>query len=233
MQQLLKGENTTSGFELVNGKLMYKRRIVIVRNSKWILKILLEFYNSKLGGHFGFFSTYKRISALLYCERMKTTFMDFIKGCEVCQQNKHSTLKPAGLLNPLPIPSNVWADISMNFIGGLPRSKGMDTILVVVDRLTKYAHFFFLAHPFTAKDVASLFIREVVRLHGFPSSIVSDRDKIFMSTFWAELFKQAGTSLRMTSAYHPQSDGQTKAVNKCLETYLRCLTGFKPKQWTA
>ena len=131
------------------------------------------------------------------------------------------------------LPTNMGADISKDFIGGLSRSKGMDTIPIAVDCLTKYAHFFFLAHPFTANNVASLFIRDVVRLHGFASSIVSDINKIFMSTFWAELFKQAGTSLRMTSAYHPQSNGQTKAVNKCLETYLRYLTGSKPKQLTA
>jgi len=107
----------------------------------------------------------------------------------------------------------------MDFIGELPKMKGFDTILVVVDCLTKYARFFPLAHPFTAKDIVALFIKEVVCLHGFPSSTVS------------KLFKQVGTTLKMSSAYHPQSDSQTKAINKCLETYLRCLTGSKPKQW--
>jgi len=109
--------------------------------------------------------------------------------------------------------------------------KGFDTILVVVNRLTKYAHFVLLAHPFTTQDIVALYIKEVVRFHGFLSSIVSNRDKIFMSSFWSELFKQAGTTLKMSFAYHPQSDGQTEAVNKCLKTYLICLTGSKPKQW--
>nr|XP_025607725.1 uncharacterized protein LOC112701142 [Arachis hypogaea] len=102
----------------------------------------------------------------------------------------------------------------MDFIGGLQQSKGMDTILVVVDRLSKYTHFYLLAHPFSAKDIALLFIKEVVHLHGFPSSIVSDRDKIFMSAFWFEVFKQDGTSLKMSSVYHPRTDSQTEAVNK-------------------
>ncbi|XP_072088142.1 uncharacterized protein [Arachis hypogaea] len=112
---------------------------------------------------------------------MKAAVMNFIKGCEICQQNKHSTLQPAGLLQPLPIPSNVWVDISMDFIGELPKANGMDTIFVVVDHMTKYARFFPLSHPFTAKDVAVLFIKEVVRLHGFPSSIVE---------FWYHMTKQ-------------------------------------------
>jgi len=90
----------------------------------------------------------------------------------------------------------------MNFIGGLPKVKGFDTIFVVVDRMTKYAHFYTLAHPFTAKEVAVLFLKEVVRLHGFPSFIVFDQDKIFMSTFWYEVFKQAGTFLKMSLATH-------------------------------
>jgi len=81
----------------------------------------------------------------------------------------------------------------MDFIGGLPKAQGKDNILVVVDRLTKYAHFFALSHPYTAKEVAELFIKELVRLHGFPASIVSDRDRLFMSLFWKELFKKAGT----------------------------------------
>jgi len=83
----------------------------------------------------------------------------------------------------------------------------------------------------TTKDIIALLIKEVVRLYGFPSSIVLDRDKIFMSSFWSELLKQHGITLKISSAYHPQSDGQTKVVNKCLENYLRCLTDSKPKRW--
>lgn len=135
------------------------------------------------------------------------------------------------LLQPLPIPEKVWNEISMDFIEGLPKSQGKTTIFVVVDRLTKYAHFMVLTHPYTAKDVAQLFLDNIYKLHGLPVSIVSDRDAVFTSTFWQELFKLQGCQLHLSTSYHPQTDGQTEIVNKCLENYLRCMCGDCPKHW--
>lgn len=111
----------------------------------------------------------------------------------------------------------------MDFIEGLPPSNGHTVIMVVVDRLTKYAHFVALKHPFTAITVAKAFVANVVRLHGIPTSIVSDRDQVFINSFWRALFQLQGTKLCMSSSYHPQSYGQTEVVNRTLEQYLRCF----------
>ena len=116
-------------------------------------------------------------------------------------------MAPAGLLQPLPIPCQVWDDITLDFIERLPASQGRDTIMVVVDRLSKSAHFLPLKHPFTAKSVAEKFVEGVIKLHGMPKSIVSDRDPVFVSHFWQEFFKMSGTKLQLNSAYHSQTDG--------------------------
>ena len=110
---------------------------------------------------------------------------------------------------------------------------GFEVILVVVDRLTKYVHFVPVSHPYSAAKIASLYMQHVFKLHGMPSSIVSDRDATFTSLFWLELFKLQGTVLAMSTAYHPQTDGQTEIVNKCLEQYFRAFTSDKPHKWAS
>ena len=111
----------------------------------------------------------------------------------------------------------------MDFIEGLPVSDHYTSILVVVDKFSKYSHFIKLRHPFSALQVAKLYMEHVYKLHGMPIAIVSDRHKVFTNTLWKELFKLSGTQLCMSTTYHPQSDGQTERVNQCIEAYLRCF----------
>ena len=156
---------------------------------------------------------------------------NFVKQCSICQHAKHSLQHPMGLLQPLPIPGGVWQDLTMDFIEGLPKSEGYSVILVVVDRLTKYAHFLPIRHPYTALMVAQTFLDTVVKLHGLPACIVTDQDTIFVSHFWKELFKLYRVNLQLSTTYHPQTDGQSERVNQCLEMYLRCLVQDSPRTW--
>jgi ribosomal protein L21E len=135
-------------------------------------------------------------------------------------------------LQPLPVPSQSWHTVSLDFIEGLPKSKTFTTILVVVDKFSKYAHFIPIAHPYTALSIAQVYLDNVYKLHGLPTILISDRDKIFTSSVWQELFRLADTTLNMSSSYHPQTDGQTERVNQCPETYLRCLVQACPTKWS-
>jgi hypothetical protein len=134
-------------------------------------------------------------------------------------------------LQPLPIPPAIWKDISMDFITSLPKLGNKSIIIVVVDRLSKYAHFYTLQHPFTASTVAQIFMDQVFKLHGMPHSIVFYHDPNFTSNFWQELFKIQGTELHLSTTYHPQNDGQMEVFNKCLETYLIFFTSEKKNPW--
>jgi hypothetical protein len=119
----------------------------------------------------------------------------------------------------------------MDFIEGLPKVDGKSVILTVVDRFSKYAHFIPLGHPYTAASVARAFFDGIVQLHEFPTSIVSDRDPVFTGNVWRDLFKLAGVTLRMSTAFHPQTNGQSEVVNKIIAMYLRCITGDRPRAW--
>ena len=147
--------------------------------------------------------------------------------CLVLQQNKVETIKTPGLLQPLSITSQRWEEISMDFITSLPKSKGKSVIMVAVDRLTKYAQFFALSHPFKASKIANTFMETIQKLHGNPKIIVSDKDHIFTGNSLTKLFSCLGNQLAHSSSYHPQFDGQTEIVNKCLEGYLRCFLSDK------
>jgi hypothetical protein len=140
--------------------------------------------------------------------------MRYISECVTCQQNKLEHTLPSGLLQPLPILEQKWESISMDFIAGLPKVQGKDCIYVVVDRLTKFAHFYVVPTEYNAVQVAELFFREVFRIHGLPRNIISDRDNRFIGTFWRELFRLVGIELTPNTIYHPQTDGQTEMVNK-------------------
>ena len=119
----------------------------------------------------------------------------------------------------------------MDFVEGFPKVGGKSVILTIVDRFSKYAHFIALNHPYSAISVARVFFDNIVWLHGFPCSIVSDRDPMFTSNFWSELFRLAGVKLQLSSAFHPQTDGQSEVTNLIIVMYLRCLAGDRPRSW--
>ncbi|PNY08214.1 Ty3/gypsy retrotransposon protein, partial [Trifolium pratense] len=207
-------------------------RLAIPPDSSLIKQILHEFHDSYVGGHAGITITTARIASQFSWPQMKQNISDYIKHCAVYQQAKHTTNLPVGLLSPSPIPSRVWEDVAMDFITGLPNSCGFTVILVVVDRLTKYSHFFPLKSDYDSKSVAEIFMKNIVKLYGIPKSIVSDCDKVFTRRFWQHLFKLQGTTLAMSSAYHPQSDGQNEALNNAAMTPLKALYGRDPPNLT-
>lgn len=194
-------------------------------------QLLHSFHQSALGGHSGERATYQRLKPVFYWPRMKQNVSGYVKQCPTCQKNKSENSPYPGLLQPLPIPEKAWTHISMDFVEGLPKSQGKDVILVVVDRLTKYAHFISLSHPYTAQTIVDIFLSNIFKLHGMPSVIVTDRNPIFTSTVWQSLFKALQVQLHLSTAYHPQTDGQTERVNQCLENYLRCMCFHGPTRW--
>lgn len=138
---------------------------------------------------------------------MRRDVQNFVASCQVCQQMKDLLKYPAGLLQPLPVSDMVFEEITVDFITCLPSSKGKATIMTVVDRLSKYAHFIALPSTFTTQTVVVAFVSEVIRLHGHPKVIVTDRDPRFMNYFWKEIHRLQGTTLSMSTTYHPQTDG--------------------------
>lgn len=204
---------------------------MVIANKGLQNDIIVLFHASSVGGHSGVVVTFQKISFLVYWRVLKKYVREFVRCCEVYQRHKYDWSATSGLLQPLSTPEGIFTNITMDFISSLPSSKGMDVIFVLVDQLTKSNHFMAISHPYSVATVTQVFIDNVYWLHGLPSNRASDRDLVFMSEFWKELFKQLGVSTCTSSMYHPQTDGQTKVVNRWLETYLRCMMAERPSSW--
>jgi hypothetical protein len=195
-------------------------------------KIIHEHHDAVIAGHQGIERTYSTLQKYFYWPKMINDIRKYVNSCDACQRNKASQQLPIGLLQPLSIPTKRWTHVSMDFITQLPPTKEKhDAIVVFVDLFTKMVHFVPTTTNASAPNTAQLFFNNVFRLHGLPQVIISDRDSKFTSHFWKSLFNHLGTKLAMSTAFHPQTDGQTERANRTLEDMLRAFVNYQQNDW--
>ncbi|GMP23365.1 hypothetical protein CsSME_00000996 [Camellia sinensis var. sinensis] len=214
-----------------DGSLRFGERLCVPNDLELKREILREAHSSGYTVHPRSTKMYKDLKRNFWWNNMKREIAQYVAQCLVCQQVKVEHQRPAGKLQPLPIPEWKWEHITMDFVTGLPRTQGgNNAIWVIVDRLTKSAHFLAFKVGFSLEKFAKLYIKEIVKLHGIPVTIVSDRDSRFVSMFWRSLHTALGTSLNFSTAFHPQTDGQSERTIQTLEDMLRAsvidLGGF-------
>ena len=213
--------------------LWFRGSQIYVPDSSLLKKqIFEELHDSKVAGHYGIHKTRRLVERLFWWPHLREEVERYVKHCPVCQFDKSSNLKPAGLLQPLPIPQSPWDSVSFDFITALPRTeRGNEAIVVFVDRLTKFAYIYPCQDTITAEGFAELWYEVVYRNEGVSREFISDRDPRFTSKFWEEACKLLGTKLARSTAFHPQTDGQTERVNRILETYLRHYVSTSHSDW--
>lgn len=220
-----------------SGLLLHNGRVYIPDNNDLKLRILREKHDHPTAGHQGFRKTLELLRREYYWSSMRQFVSDYCTTCDTCLRAKASRHKPYGLLKQLPIPERPWESISLDFIVELPSSKSdldsrtYDAILVIIDRLTKMALFIPTNGTLDAKGLARLYLLHVFSKHGIPADIVSDRGTLFTSNFITSLAQLLDMKLNFSTAYHPESDGQTERTNQSLEGYLRLYCNYQQDNW--
>jgi hypothetical protein len=227
---VLRDRSQSIGY-VIQDELLFKGNQLCIPNCSMRENLLKEKHSGGLAGHFGHDKTFAKLSESYFWPGMWSKVKRFVDRCMICQHSK-GRKQNAGFYHPLPIPDKLWDEISMDFVLGLSRTqRGVDSIFVVVDRFSKMAHFIPCQKTSDATHIANLFFKEIVRLHGLPKIIVSDRDTKFIGNFWRILWKKLGTNLVFSSSYHPQTDGQTEVVNRSLGDLLRSLVTEHHSSW--
>jgi hypothetical protein len=219
---------------VVKGGLVYSTAdlLYIPNDSALRTSLMKEVHDAPTGGHLGREKTYCRLTREVYWKGVYESVRDYVSSCVSCAQTKASNRSPAGLLQSMPIPARRWETISMDFVGPFSITKaGHDWLLVVVDKFSKMVHLIPCNQKVSAAGVAQLVFDNVIRLHGFPEYIISDRDTRFTSLFWRALWKLTETSLKMSTSYHPQTDGQTENVNRVVQDMLRSYVNESRNDW--
>jgi hypothetical protein len=206
-------------------------RLYVPKGGDLRKSLITECHDTIWAGHPGEERTFALLQRAYYWPQMRDNITTYVKTCLVCQQDKSDHQKKAGLLEPLSVPTRPFESVSMDYITHLPKVGDFSTIIVVVDRLSKYATFIAAPKYVSAEETAQLFFKHIVKYWGLPKDIVSDRDPRFTGIFWTELFKLLGSTLSMSSSFHPQSDGQTERFNSMLEEYLRHFISTSQKNW--
>uniref|UniRef100_A0A8C8DF58 Gypsy retrotransposon integrase-like protein 1 n=1 Tax=Oryzias sinensis TaxID=183150 RepID=A0A8C8DF58_9TELE len=195
-------------------------------------RVLTWVHASRFSCHPGFRRTLLQVQRHFWWPSIISDTKAYVAACTICATSKSSHQAPAGLLNPLPVPSRPWSHIAVDFVTGLPASQGNTVILTIVDRFSKAAHFVALPKLPTATETARCLTDHVFRLHGIPCDIVSDRGPQFSSQVWKNFCQGLGATASLSSGFHPQTNGQTERTNQDLESALRCVCSQNPSSWS-
>ena len=219
-------ECTTDGI-----RLWFRERLYVPDSAELKIQLIRDHHDTPVAGHPGRSKTFELLSRLYFWPTMRKDVDRYLKNCHTCQRSRTSRHAPFGTLRPLPIPNRAWEDISMDFVVGLPWSDGFNAVLVVVCRLTKMRHFIPCRGTTSAQDLAQLYVNHVFRLHGLPKTITSDRGTQFVSHFWQALCRACGIISKLSTPYHPETNGQTERLNAVMEQYLRCYIKYLQDHW--